>query len=508
MLEKKKDVEQEKKTLRDAIKTYISFEIYNIAIVSLFTLLNLWPYLISYLRECKGGNKSLSLEHVYFFGVIESVYEITPIFAAAIQNKIGLRSSVVLGGIITILALILMLFSKSFILDLFAYLIITLGSFSPYLLERNFVSYFYEVRGKILGIMAFSYALETSGFNMLAEYFVINPHSDDADVDQNYYTYDVSKKLMTYIILIIVIIIICSILSLIIIVPFNKKKHGEGLFRDKENEDSEERNSLDNYNEEEEEVEDEDENKNEDNKLLEKEEDGEEGDEKKIEVKKVKKQSFSKRFFKKALRSRRVIFLFLMKLFSTPLTIFVEASWRNMAIRNNIPTNYQQNVESYKPIVECLSTLIFSSLSDSFSFRYMYFILSIMSACVGIFFCFTLQSPVLFTIILMIEHLSSTGMVALNDPHFIKVFGLKHYLEIDGLISSSNIITVPLCNLFMYFFDKNFATNADDDDDDITLDSIFASDNAPYFILFITCGIFNIISAVLSCFETEELFII
>jgi len=317
MLEKKRDIEQEKKTLRDAIRTYISYEIYNIAYVSMFIILNLWSYLISYLRECKGGNKSLSLEHVYFFGVVESMFEITPIFSAAIQNKIGLRNSVVLGGIITILALILMLFSKSFILDLFAYLIIALGSFSPYLLERNFVSYFYEVRGKILGIMAFTYALENSGFNMLAENFIINPQSDEADVEENFYTYDVSKKFMTYLILIIVLYIVCSILCLAIIVPFNKKKHGEGLFRDEENEDPEERNSLDNYNEEEEEVEDEDENKNEDNKLLDKEEDGEE-DEKKIEVKQVKKQSFSKRFFKKALRSRRVIFLFLMKLFSTP----------------------------------------------------------------------------------------------------------------------------------------------------------------------------------------------
>lgn len=506
MIEKRRDIDQEKITLRDAIKTYISYEIYNIAFVSLFTIINLWTYFISYLRECQGGNKSLSLQHSYFFGVVESVFEITPIFAAAIQNKIGLRFSVILGGLITILALVLMQFSKSFILHLLAYLIIALGSFSPSLLERNFVSYFYEVRGKILGIMALTYALETSGFNMLAENFIINPESDEADVDQNYYTYDVSKRLMKYIILIIILFTVCSALSLIILVPFNKKKHGEGLFRDEDSEDLEVRNSLDNYNEEEEEVEDEDkdENKNDDNKLLDKEE-----DEKNIEVieKKVKKQSFSKRFFKKALRSRRVIFLFLMKLCSTPLTIFVEASWRNMAIRNNIPTNYQQNVESYKPYVECLSTLVFSSLSDSISFRYMYFLLAIMSACVGIFFCFTLQSPVLFTIILMIEHLSSIGKEALNNPHFIKVFGLKHYLEIDGLISSSNIITVPLCNLFLYFFDQNYATNAEDDDE-ITLNSIFASDNAPYFILFITCGILNIISAVLSCFETEELFII
>ena len=233
-----------------------------------------------------------------------------------------------------------------------------------------------------------------------------------------------------------------------------------------------------------------------------------EGKNNEIQEKKLKKQSFSKRFFKKALRSRRVIFLFLMKLFSIPLSLFLEQSWRNMAIRNNIPTNYQQRVETYKPFVECLSALIFSSLSDSIPFRYMYFILSIITACVGIFFCFTLQSPVLFTIILMIEDLTSSGKGALNDPHFIKVFGLKHYLEIDGLISSSNIIGLPACNLFLYFFDKKYAKNADDDDHEIALDSIFASDNAPYFILFITCGILEIISAVLGFFETEELFII
>jgi len=512
MIENKKerDIKQEKLTLRDAIKTYISSEINNIGFISLFIIDNLMTYLLSYLRELQGEKKTIGLEHSYFFGMITSMFEITPIFAATIQKKIGLRFSVVLGGIIIILALLLILFSKSFILDLIGYFIIALGSFPSSLMERNFVSYFYEIRGKIFGMMALSYALETSGFNMLAEKFIINPESDEADVDENFYTYEVSKRIMKYIIIILIIFTICFILSLIIVVPFNKKKHGEGLFRDNSKDDSEIRNSLDNYSEEEEEHEGEDENKKDDNKLLDKKDEQEDEDEKRIEVKKdkkIKKQSFSKRFFKKALRSRRVIFLFLMKLCSTPLSLFVGASWRNMAIRNNIPTKYQQNVETYKPIIECLSTLIFSSLSDSFSFRYMYFILSLLSAFVGIFFCFTLQSPVLFTIILMIEHLSKTGKLALNSPHFIKVFGLKHYLEINGLISSSNIIVIPICNFFLYLFDKYYATNAEGDEE-FTLATIFDSDNAPYSILFITCGILNIISAVLSCFETEDIFII
>ena len=234
--------------------------------ISLFIIDNLNTYLISYLREFQGENKTLKLEYTYFFGIIESVFQITPIFAAAIQNKIGLRNSVVLGGIITILALIFMMFSKIFILDLIAYFIIALGSFSPYLMERNFVSYFYEVRGKIFGIMAISEALETSGFNILAENFIINPQSDEADIDENFYTYDVSKKIIKYLIIIIIIFTFCSVLSLIIVVPFDKKKHGEGLFRDEENSDPEIRNSLDNYNEEEYE-EEEEENKNDSSKL-------------------------------------------------------------------------------------------------------------------------------------------------------------------------------------------------------------------------------------------------
>ena len=39
MIEKRRDIDQEKITLRDAIKTYISYEIYNIAFVSLFTII-------------------------------------------------------------------------------------------------------------------------------------------------------------------------------------------------------------------------------------------------------------------------------------------------------------------------------------------------------------------------------------------------------------------------------------------------------------------------------------
>jgi len=59
MIENKKerDKKQEKLTLRDAIKTYISLEIYNIGFISLFIMDKLMTYLLSYLRELQGEKK-------------------------------------------------------------------------------------------------------------------------------------------------------------------------------------------------------------------------------------------------------------------------------------------------------------------------------------------------------------------------------------------------------------------------------------------------------------------
>ena len=173
-----------------------------------------------------------------------------------------------------------------------------------------------------------------------------------------------------------------------------------------------------------------------------------------------------------------------------------------MAIRNGIPTSYQQNIESIRPYVECFSSLIFSSLADSIPYRYLYSILSLVSTTVGILFCFTLHSPILFSIIILVESASARGKMALGTPHFLKVFGLKHYLEIGGFISLYIVIILPASQLFLLFFDNKFAKKVDEGEVKIT--GIFESDNAPYFILFITCGILNGILAFLSCFETEE----
>ena len=94
--------------------------------------------------------------------------------------------------------------------------------------------------------------------------------------------------------------------------------------------------------------------------------------------------------------------------------------------------------------------------------------------------------------------LAGSGQLSIGIPHFMKVFGLKHYIEISTLIGLPSTLLNPVIIVIMFFFDKkykNYTTPA-------AFDQILIS---PYFILYAILGLLNAIGAVLSCFESEEL---
>ena len=92
------------------------------------------------------------------------------------------------------------------------------------------MGYFYEIRGRLNGGLAVINSLISSGYNILAENFIINPFSDEADIDGIFYSFDVSQNLKIYFIIMMAIFIIGTILSLIIIIPYDMKKHKNAVF--------------------------------------------------------------------------------------------------------------------------------------------------------------------------------------------------------------------------------------------------------------------------------------
>ena len=219
-------------------------------------------------------------------------------------------------------------------------------------------------------------------------------------------------------------------------------------------------------------------------------------DEEKLEKIKKEKQKALKIIIKKAFKTRRIIVLILISLFATPLGAFLGMQWRNIAIRNNVPTSLQQFILIINPIIGCLATLVFSWLSDSIPFRYLYSGLSFVLTFISIFYCFTFKSPYLFTITILVYALTASGRVAINLPHFMKVFGLEYYIQFSTIISIPSAILSPLCNIVMFLFDNAYALKEGSGEE---------VSNNPYFILYIILGILNSVSAFLGLFETEDI---
>ena len=594
--------ENKKKTLRDGILTLIANELHLVGFGCLMVIHNLTTYLMSYLRHYQ-KEKTLTLQYTYFIGPVMSITMglFTP-FVGTIESKIGLKLAVILGGFLCLWSSVILYLSKNYYFDLFAFFINSCGSSMSALLSRNLMSYFFHIRGKLNGVLSVISSLVSSAYNAIGEKWIVNPNSEEAVVDNSYYTYEVSKNLLTFLEICWACIIIGTILTVIFVVPYDKKKHVKlfvpkgklGFDKDKmkkfgnkkiiKKEDVQEDDKIGPLIPEEDKKEEKD-NKKEDkkdgeiinindevkkgekdksikskknknkndfsktssvpafvnptkDKILESSQNIENQDKTDVKVQKIsqlqKKRSlsisykhipasklpfvniipeidviavapqeksvrkkFSVQLVKQALKSRRVLFLFLMGLFSAPLGNILMSTWRNIGIRKGIPTRYLQDIGTYRPFISCASTLIFSSLSDYIAFRYLYFGFSILATIVGITFCFTFQSPGWFSFIILLNSVVFSGKLSITSPHYMKVFGLKYYIEIGGVIGLSRVFMSPLCTVFIFLFDTYIAAPEG---------ATQEVGDTPYIILFLVTGLLNLISAFLSLFETEEEF--
>lgn len=595
-----KFISKRKQTFKDGILTLIGNEFHRIGFGCLMVIHNLTTYLISYLRHYQ-DEKSITLQYSYFIGPVMSITMglFTPC-VGIIENKIGLKLSLVLGGILNLWSSVILYFSKNYYFDLFAFFISSLGSGLSVLLSRNLMGYFFHVRGKLSGILSVIGSLVSAGYNEIGEKWIVNPNSEEATVDKSYYTYDVSKNMLAFLRICWICIIVSTALTVIFIVPFDKKKHIQ-LFKPKRSKEFDKKkkymkikgkikeeilqdDKIGPLIPEDEKIEEPKEKMDEENEKELKEEErdivnelkpkGKRKNKKReddfsktlsvpifnisskdkslyssnlidniskeinneenknyqrkrshsvtntslmpskalllnlipeIEVvslpplNKPTRKKFSLQLIKQALKSRRVLFLFLMGLFSSPLGNFLMSTWRPIGIRKGIPTIYLQNIGTYRPFITCGATLIFSTLSDYVPFRYMYFGFSILSTIIGVTFCFTFRSPGFFSFIILLNSIVFAGKMSITGPHYMKVFGLKYYIEIGGVIGLSRVFMSPLCTVFIFLFETYIAAPEDGQDPAQVSDM-------PYIILFVTTGLLNVVSAILSLFETEELY--
>ena len=158
--------------------------------------------------------------------------------------------------------------------------------------------------------------------------------------------------------------------------------------------------------------------------------------------------NYSMAQIKHAAKSFRVWRLFLMGVFSSPLNNFMLIMWRPISIFKQMPTDKIQKVNSYTSIVQMIVTPLFGILSDKIPFRIMKVILGIINCIVGFLFYFSFDNVYYFIGLILLNNFAYNGSFILNAPHYMKVFGMKHYVEISGIVGLSGVIMGPICSLF------------------------------------------------------------
>ena len=199
--------------------------------------------------------------------------------------------------------------------------------------------------------------------------------------------------------------------------------------------------------------------------------------------------NYSTAHTKKALRSFRVWKLFTLVLCSYLALNLVLICWRPIGVNVGIPTEKLQLIGTINFIMTSIGTPFFGFLSDKIPFRILYSFIAAITSVVGFAFCYSFDSENLFMVMVCGMNFILGGYIAVLPPHYMKVFGMKYYVEVGGVVGFANVIMGPICSLFAYFVENGVEQK------------IFA-----YRIIFITGAAMNIVSLVIGIFESDEEF--
>ena len=484
----KKGVHPNRQIVIDGIRSIIGGIFHKVVIMSMMTFLGFSTYMISYLKYYQSEDETpITLNYTYFIMPILTITMGFGIpFSGILEYKIGTRLIIIYSSLYLVLSSVIQYFSKIFFLNALSIFIFAVGfSLSIAISGKNACMYFPKKRGMISGILAFFGAVFSSILNIFGEKLIINP--DSIDPERGYYIYDVAKNIKKYFIFQIICVSIFTIISVSLLVPFDMKKI-KGLKKKKKIKDIKEDNLIEDKIINDEALipdENDEEKKEEKNKEIENKKNiGLSG----MESSLINASNYSMNQVKSAVKSFRVWRLFLMNIFSAPLNNFFTITWRPISIYKNMPTYKIQNVNSYTSIVQMIATPLFGLLSDRIPFRVMKVTLGIIDAIAGFLFYFSFKNVNFFIVLIILNSFSYFGMFALNEPHYMKIFGMKHVIEISGIIGLSGVIMGPICSLFAFFIEQNFRDNLD----------------IVYKYMFFISSSLSIVDIFLSCFETDE----
>lgn len=438
------------------ILSIIGGSLHKVALSSVTSLLSFYPYLLSYLHKF---HPNYQIEQGYF---LIPVYTITTFVFAPIggflDSKVGILKAIVIGVLFLLSAAFIMFISTNFYLDFLSIILYGLGiGISSMLTTKNACEYFFEKKGMVNAIIASIGSIGGGIYNIAGE-MIINPKSIGA-IDEGFYPFEIAEKIKYFLLFQMCTIAIIVFVSLVLIVPYNDSGN---LMKDKIN-------SLE--------------------PIMDSPAPNEELLTAEVDIPNQNNNDYSIVHIKKAVSSWRTWRLFLVCFLSSFIIIMVSTTYRSVGIVMKRNTKVIQAIGTLRFIVNCVFTPIWGILTDFISYRIILLIINIGCATLGYLYYFCIFSNVTFFFGSLMESVLLAGLMATIAPHIMKVFGMKYYIEIGGVIAFSFAIGSVLSTIVSYL-----------------VNVLLNNSNFGFFLMYVMGGGMATVAAVLGLFENDKEF--
>ena len=415
---------------------------------SFWTLGNSTVYLISFRRIY---NPQLTFSYGYFLiPIMNFTLSLASPLGGIIEDKIGGKKTIILATFILFISLFSMYFSRNIFIDYFIMMVIGLGlAVGMSIPIKNACSFFMNKKAMIYGISYFIPSFLCVILNIFNEKYILNPSSESPTIENIYYNEKIFLNFQKLIMFEIGLLLFICFATLIFYFQNNPKETIKFGFNEQI---KEKNNNEDAF---------------------------------------KKKESITNNIkIKKAIYNIRALKLFLMIFSFFPVINFINNTWRPIGIYYKINTNHLQMIGALYCLSSCISGIIFSLIGDKVQFKIIFVLFTTILTIVSYIFPLSFHNSILFIFEIMCISFIYNGYNIIIGPHMMKVYGIKNYIQIGGIIRSSEGICEILSIIFAFYLENN----------------VFGNKDYIYRSMYTISGFLSLISLGIGLFESDDKF--
>ena len=434
---------EKRKYILKGLSSLLSCIINSFGYFSIWLFGNSIVYLITFRRHY---NPNLNFSYGYFLiPIIYLTLSLTSPIGGIIEDMLGAKRTILLSYFILCISFSLIYFSKNIFIDYLSMIFIGLGlSVGISITKKNACSYFMNKKALINGITYLVPGFLCVFLNIINEKYILNPLSESPTIENLYYDKKIFLNFQKLIIFEITILVITCFLTIFLYFQNDPKNSIKFGFHE-----NEEKNNI------------------------------------------IKRTKSSKgKQIKTAVSNIRALRLFLMIFLFLPTINLINNTWRPIGVYYKINVYYLQLTTALYSLTGCISSIVFGLIGDKIQFRILFVLLSLCLVIVSFCFPLSFKNDIFYISEVLIMAFILKGYNIIIDPHIIKVYGIKNYIEVGGIIRSSGGICEILSVIFAFYLENHF----------------YGDKNTMYKFMYIFSGVSNIISLILGLFEGDEKF--